>query len=1221
MTDPGAPRFTNRLAQETSPYLLQHAHNPVEWYPWGPEALERARREDRPILLSIGYAACHWCHVMERESFEDEAIAQLMNEHFVCIKVDREERPDLDELYMTATVAMSGGGGWPMTVFLTPEQEPFFAGTYFPPRDVGGRPGFPTLLAGIHEAWVRERQALTGQARSLTERIREHVGAPRPADVPATALAEAVEDLSLDYDPRWGGFGSAPKFPPHHALALLARQHARTGDERALEMLRGTLDAMRRGGLYDHLAGGFARYSTDDEWHVPHFEKMLYDNAQLARAYVEAWQLTGEDDYARVARETLDWMARELGLPEGGFASATDADSEGVEGRYFVWSHAEVEQVLGATEAAVFAAAFDVTPGGNWEGANVLRQRRPLEELARALKLEPPALRERLDAARARLLEARRRRTPPLTDDKIVTAWNGLAIGAFAEAARVLDEPRYLEVAERAARHLLERVTRPDGGLFRTARGARAHLDAYLDDYAFLGDGLLDLYEAGGDASFLGHALRLAERLVEDFGDGDGAFHHTSRHHEALLARPRDGHDGATPSANAVAARLLARLSRHLARPALAERAAVAVRAYGGLIERAPRAFATTLCVVDQLLEGPVELCLAGDPAAPETRALARAAARRYLPNRVVAHAPGRGTAGVELPLVAGKGTGGAPAALHVCREYACQAPVTDPAAVPAAVTEALRALAAARGAGVAVPRVEGGATVDGTATLAERFLPRHPRGYTVLGRTGLTVSRIGFGGYRIRDGEPEHRAALERALAEGVNLIDTSVNYGDGSSERLIGDTLRAAFARGELRRDQVVLVSKVGYVQGKSLAQAQAREADGDPVAEMVRIGDDAWHCIHPEWIERQIGESLGRLGVAALDVCLLHNPEYFLTEAAKSESGTLDERRGELARRLEAAFRHLELEVKRGRIRCYGVSSNTLTAPVADPSSTTLWGFLRAARAAGGEEHRLRVAQLPANLLEGGAALLEKDGEAGEQTVLEVAAREGLAVLVNRPLNAMGARGLVRLADPPVIEPPMPFDAAVERVEELEGEFRSELAAGVRVARDAQRPETLFAWAEQLRSFPARLEGLEQWQEAERDVIVPRVARLFHQLDRAFGSGERAEQWPAWRDRYGEALAALLGAVAARAAERSRTRAGVLRAALAPHLPEASRPAPLSQQALGVLLSLTGVTTVLVGMRREPYVRDALAAVDRAGPRDPRAALEAAAAAVAAPTSTAP
>jgi uncharacterized protein YyaL (SSP411 family) len=679
MSDP--TRKPNRLINETSPYLLQHAHNPVDWYPWGEEALARARREDRPILLSIGYAACHWCHVMERESFENEDIARLMNEHFVCIKVDREERPDLDDIYMAATIAMSGHGGWPMTVFLTPEHKPFFAGTYFPPEDKYGRPGLPTLLARVAEVYREDREGVEKQASELTRAVSQQLAAVAPAPLALGLIARAFEQLDESYDPRWGGFGAAPKFPASAALRLLLRHHARSGEARALELVRGTLDGMKNGGMYDHLGGGFARYSVDERWHVPHFEKMLYDNGQLARVYLEAFQVTGDPEYGRVTREVCDYLLAEMQSPEGGFYSATDADSEGVEGKFFTFTRGEIEALLEPELAAAMCAYYDVTAEGNWEHTNVLWTPRPRARIAMQLGLTEEELMRRVAAGRSTLYAARLTRVPPLLDDKVLVSWNALAIGALAEAGRVLGEARYVEAATRAVRDIQKRLTRPDGGLYRTARAGRAHLDAYLEDYAYLGDAMIDLYEAAGEAWQLDYALALCERMVRDFRDAEsGAFFQTAHAHEALIARARGGHDDAMPNANAIAAQLCARLSFYLARADLREAAESTLASFGHVAARAPRAFVSILAVLDLLADGPVELALVGDPGDSRTQELGRAIAGAYLPNRLLARSTGETGAG--LPLLAGKKpVRGAPA-LYICKNFTCAAPLTDPAAV-----------------------------------------------------------------------------------------------------------------------------------------------------------------------------------------------------------------------------------------------------------------------------------------------------------------------------------------------------------------------------------------------------------------------------------------------------------------------------------------------------------------------------------------------------------
>jgi uncharacterized protein YyaL (SSP411 family) len=679
------PASTNRLAASTSPYLLQHAHNPVDWYPWGEDALARARNEDKPILLSIGYSACHWCHVMAHESFENEAIAGLMNTHFINIKVDREERPDLDDIYMAATMAMNHGhGGWPMTVFLTPDQQPFFAGTYFPPEDRHGRPGFPAILRRIAELWRDNRPALERVGGELAAHLRESV-APSPGAIDLdSALAQLTSQLATTFDPAWGGFGQAPKFPPATLLRLLLLVHRR-GDARALPMVRRTLDGMARGGMYDQIGGGFCRYSTDDQWLVPHFEKMLYDNALLARTYLEAYQVTADPFYRQVATEVLDYIVREMTAPDGGFHSATDADSEGEEGKFFVWTPAEVRAVLGAEAAPLALEWFDISEDGNWEGRSIPHTPKPLDEVAAGFGLDAATARVRLAEARDALYLARGSRVKPGLDDKVLTAWNGLMIGAMSEGTRVLGEARWLDAAVRAAEFVLDNLRTTDGRLLRSWRAGTAHLNAYLEDYAFLGSGLLDLYEAGGGGRFLDEARGLAERMLADFAAPGGGFFSTSTGHEPLLVRHREGHDGALPTANGAAAHLLARLAAHEGRPDWRTAAEDALGVWGAALAREPRAFAQSLLALGFLREGPVELAFIGPGPDPGLAALRLEVAHHFLPHRIIGHHDPASEESKQ-PLLAGKTLVKGRSALYVCHDFACRRPVTRPDEVPAAL-------------------------------------------------------------------------------------------------------------------------------------------------------------------------------------------------------------------------------------------------------------------------------------------------------------------------------------------------------------------------------------------------------------------------------------------------------------------------------------------------------------------------------------------------------
>ena len=1192
-------KHQNRLASETSPYLLQHAQNPVAWYPWGPEALARAAAENKPILLSIGYAACHWCHVMERESFENEAIAAQMNESFVCIKVDREERPDLDEIYMAATIALSGSGGWPMTVFLTPEQRPFFAGTYFPPVDKYGRPGFPTLLENIKDLWQSDRNTLLEQAAELSAHVAEQARVAAPLAIGREALRSAARQLHGSYDARHGGFGKAPKFPPCAALALLLRHHRNAPDPSLLEMITGTLDGMKNGGMYDHVGGGFARYSTDERWLVPHFEKMLYDNAQLASVYLDAYQVTRDPEYARVARETLDYVIREMQEPNGAYFSATDADSEGVEGKFFVWALDEVLEILGPEAGEHFAAYYDITPKGNWEGQNVLNTPRPLAHVADGLGMPEPVLRAELERSRKQLYQARKLRVPPLLDDKILSSWNGLMLAAMAAGYRVLGHRHYLDSAERAANSLLSRMARPDGGLFHTARGARAHVPGFLEDYAFLSDGLIALYEAGGSPRYLLEADRLAQRMLADFDDEtSGAFFNTAKDSETLIARPREGYDNAIPSANAVAARALAKLAAHLDKGDYRERAARALRAYGKLVERSPRSFATSLGVVDFLLQSPLEIVLAGTPGEASYEALRKALGERYLPNAIFAHVdPSRPSAeGEALPLSQGKTTAFGKAALYVCQNFTCAAPIVDVADLERALTQVAPATSSQS---IAPRALAGRATAEGTRRRTERL---GAQARNTLADTGLFVSGIGFGGYRVDDQHPEQRAALELALRSGLNLIDTASNYADGRSERLVGEVLLDLSDKRELERAEVVVVSKLGYVQEQSHQLAAARKAVGKPFPEMVEYSERLWHCIHPEWLADQLGHSLDRLGIETLDVFLLHNPEYFLADAAKRGQGPLTAVRDEFYRRLEQAFRHLEGEVERGRIAYYGVSSNTATGAPAARDTTEFARMWAAAEAAAPGKHHFRVLQVPLNLLESGALF----GSGGAESVLAQAQARGVAVLTNRPLNAIRSGSILRLAEPVRPENAPKFEFVRGNLLALEREFRETIAPSLELGGGLE-PDDLFAWGDRILEIEPRVSSLVQWEEIEAHVIAPELGKVLKGLDGAL-TGELAERFRDFRGRYLRDLEGLFFAMRQLAADRSAGRLRGLENGLAAHLEPGLSSEPMSRQALVTLRALPSVCSILLGARSTKYVEDALAALALPKPKDPVGALSA-------------
>jgi uncharacterized protein YyaL (SSP411 family) len=686
-----ADRPANRLAGETSPYLLQHAHNPVDWYPWGPEALARAKAEDRPIFLSVGYSACHWCHVMEHECFEDPEIAALMNTLFVNIKVDREERPDLDQIYMAAVQAFNNGqGGWPMSVFLTPDLKPFYGGTYFPPRDARGMPGFPRVLRELEKAWRERRGDVDQIAQGMTERLQASAQAIAPQGALSVQLLDqAVRGLARSFDPRDGGFGSAPKFPHPMDLKLLLRQRARKGDEHALHMVRHTLDKMARGGIYDHLGGGFARYSTDARWLVPHFEKMLYDNALLAAVYLETYQATDDAEYARVARETLDYILSRMTSPEGGIYATEDADSEGVEGKYYVWTLTELNEVLGADRAKAFAYVYDVTEAGNWEDQNILNLPKTIAQAAKLLGRDEGELRRALVEDRARLLAVRDRRVPPGKDTKVLTSWNGLMIGPLAEASRVLKDDRYLEAARRCAGFLLDRMRTGDGRLLHSYKDGQAKFNGYLDDYANLIDGLTRLFEASGEARWIESAVDLCRVMIAEFADAEGGgFFYTGKSHEALIARQRDAFDNATPSGNAMAATALLRLAALTGRTDLEAAGRKTLESVQYVMDQAPMAAGQSLVALDFLMAPPQEFAVIAGSNPDEYRAVLEAIWTRFLPHKVVAPAPAPPAPELVqmVPLLADRPAREGRATTYACERFVCREPVVGVAGLDAAL-------------------------------------------------------------------------------------------------------------------------------------------------------------------------------------------------------------------------------------------------------------------------------------------------------------------------------------------------------------------------------------------------------------------------------------------------------------------------------------------------------------------------------------------------------
>jgi uncharacterized protein YyaL (SSP411 family) len=691
---------TNRLASEKSPYLLQHAHNPVDWQPWDEQAFAKARSEDKPIFLSVGYSTCHWCHVMERESFESAEIAALLNRHFVPIKVDREERPDVDRIYMHFVQASTGSGGWPMSVWLTPDLKPFFGGTYFPPENRYGRAGFATLLERLAEAWKSDRDAILESAQKVIEQLEQQASVSSGGRKPDQAALESGFNIfRRTFDSRYGGFGEAPKFPRPSVHNFLLRYYSRTQNEEAAQMVLATLRAMAKGGMNDQLGGGFHRYSVDEKWFVPHFEKMLYDQAQLAISYLEAFQITADQGYASIARQIFDYVQRDMTDRAGGFFSAEDADSvidpahpeiKG-EGAYYIWSQSEIESVAGQPAAKWFAYAYGVEEGGNvhndpheeFTGENILYQAHTIEDTARHFERPFEEVQAAVLQVERKLLEARSQRVPPHLDDKILTAWNGLMISAFARGGAILNEPRYADSARRAARFVIERMYNPETGiLLRRFREDEAAIPGFLDDYAFFTQALLDLYEAQFDPLDLELAGRLSDKMLELFEDGaNGAFFSTGPDDASLVMRIKEDYDGAEPSGNSVAVLNLLRLAQMTGNPRYRESADKALEAFASRINTTPHAVPQMMVAFAFSIAKPRQVILAGRRSAPDTLDLVRELHRRFLPDKVallVAEDESRAKLAANLPAIEGMHMVNGKATAYVCENYACQLPVSD---------------------------------------------------------------------------------------------------------------------------------------------------------------------------------------------------------------------------------------------------------------------------------------------------------------------------------------------------------------------------------------------------------------------------------------------------------------------------------------------------------------------------------------------------------------
>ena len=685
-------RASKRLVHEKSPYLLQHAENPVDWYPWGDEAFQAAKKEDKPIFLSIGYATCHWCHVMAHESFEDEEVARLLNKYYIAIKVDREERPDIDKIYMSVCQAMTGRGGWPLSIFMTPEGKPFFAGTYFPKSSRMGMPGFMDVINQTAALWQGDRERLLRASEEITSHLRSRPDSSTPVHtLGSETLKKGYIQFERTFDPIWGGFGTAPKFPTPHQLTFLLRWHKRSNDSRALEMVEKTLDAMRRGGIFDQVGFGFHRYSVDERWLVPHFEKMLYDQALLAVVYTEAYQATGKVEFAQVAREIFTYVLRDMMAPHGGFYSAEDADSEGKEGLFYLWTPQEVKGHLGEEVGGLFCRFFDISETGNFEeGPSIPHMPVSVQIFAKKEGMDLTDARTALENARNRLFDIRRKRVHPLKDDKILTSWNGLMIAALARGYQVFGDQAYAKAARRAADFILMNLRTAGGRLLRRYRQGDAAYPGYLDDYAFLVWGLIELYEATFGISYLEEAIALNEAMIGIFWDkGEGGLYFTGRGNESLITRSKEIYDGALPSGNSVAALNFLRLGRMTGSIDLEQRAEQLLRAFSGQVADHPMGYTQLLVALDFMVGPSQEIVIAGDPSLASTRAMINTIQRSFLPNKVlllrIQGSEGKRIASLA-PFVKAMGSVNNQPAVYLCEKYACKTPITDLDALEAAL-------------------------------------------------------------------------------------------------------------------------------------------------------------------------------------------------------------------------------------------------------------------------------------------------------------------------------------------------------------------------------------------------------------------------------------------------------------------------------------------------------------------------------------------------------
>lgn len=1176
-----------------------HKKTSITWYPWGNEAFAQARALGRPVLVSIGSSSCHHSQVMHRDCFLNSAVVKKLNRDFICIEVDKYERPDVDRSFQNVAVALSGRGGWPLSIFLTPGGEPFFAANFLSRDDQPERPGFVSLLKRIGDLWNDDRESLVAQAKRLSEHLKSRAVLPDPRPISEDALRACESALRRDFDPSFGGFGRAPKFPPISALNLLLRRFRRSGDSTVLEMVTRSLDGMMTGGLYDHLAGGFFRYSVDRSWARPRFEKLLAENALLARLYLEAFQVTKFAPYRRVVVETLEFLLREMQSPTGGFFSALSAESENQEGKYYLLDATEVEEVVGKASAGHFCAFFGIDAK-----KSVPQIRTQMSEVAELFAMHEEDLKVSIEDSRAQLLIARQDRVAPDLEDTLVSAHNGYALDAFAFAGMVLGESRYLECAQRIADSLLW-TPKSEGGhldadfhLYRESRAGEVRLSAFLEDYAVCAQGLLTLHEAGAGHRYLELSKNLTEALLENFKcNGSSALKFSRDPQETLLITDElNARDSSVGNETATVILLLSRLAAHTDRSEWTERAKDLAVAFGLRAHQDPRSYCALLCAVDSLLDPHFGVVVCNLAESKEDTELLSSVFSQYSPNQLILRTSLMQKDVSALPTLLRENE---QFSLQLFQGSSCK-PVSERASLLLALAEQEEWRDAERRSELGRKQLPGRATTAGTDALERQS--RLPSG-AYRKWENLSVSRLGIGGHRLGIDLPSHREAVLAALRGGINLIDTSPSFAFGDSERVIGKVIEDLVEAGELCREGLVVISKVGVLLGDEadvlagLSQSedgalpegavplQAEAMRQERTSQLALLKTGAF-CISPRAIRRQITRSLSRLGLAHIDFCLVQSPEHLLNAGGS---------RKKLRSLLLRAFETLEQEITAGRIGAYGVQSNTVAQSEQPSLRIELDWLLSIAEEAGKQSHHFRLIEVPINLQERGAFATSNSNAL---SLVETARARDVAVLATRPLSCFMEGALLRLSEPKISEDGASADSlkkARYRVASLEAEFETTLAVQLRLSKMIDGRAVLPV-SGALGGTLEKVRTREQFDLAEATLFTPQLRQLIAQLDTAF-RGSSAGPWIKFREHYIKAVGTWLAAVREMATEENRRLLGVVDESLASDVSSpfsayaASRTLPWQQRALHCVIDAEGVSAALVGLRSPDQVENAL------------------------------